>query len=209
MTPLETLVVIEHRIKGQSLSHIIESLLPRETPVTWARRLSGWEDYSFPAQVIAVARIISQRAMKENGLKLTEDGRVVSRDAKVRMDPKPERTFQIAVGDEQLTVEYTPDYFPGKDLLSFVSTKPHCLSETGHLSQFVPRDIVDACGGPEAFAGLYAEAKLQGTDNDLMAVFEGKSLDPKRRKPSRGNHSARVVGGPESSVTPVEQRTLF
>jgi hypothetical protein len=209
MTPTETLVLIEHRLKGQSLSHIIETLLPRETPITWARRLSGWDEYPFPAQVKAIARIISQRAMKENGLRLTEDGRVVSRDAKVRMDPKPERTFTLAIADEQLTVEYTSDYYPGKDLLSFVSPKPHCLSETGHLSQFVPRDIVDACGGPEAFAALYAEAKVQGTDKELMAVFEGRSPDPKRRKPSRGNHSARVVGEPESSVTPVEQRTLF
>ena len=207
MTPLETLVLIEHRLKGQSLSHIIESLLPRETPITWARRLSGWDEYAFPSQVKAVARIISQRAMKENGLKLTEDGRVVNRDAKPRMDPKPERTFQVAIADEQLTVEFTPDYYPGKDLLSFVSPKPHCLSETGHLSQFIPRDIIDACGGPEAFAALYAEAKLQGTDAELMAVFEGKAFDTKRRKPSRGNHSARVVGEPEAK--PVEQRSLF
>jgi len=205
LTPLETLQHIQNGLTSESPGQVIEALAPKTASgaLSWARRLSGWEEFPFPAQVIGVARIISKIAMRAYGLKLTPEGRVVSHEVKGWQDRKPERTFLLAIAGEELLVEYTPDYFPADDttLFSFTTTppKPHCLSESGYLSQFVPRDAVDACGGPEAFAAQFAAAKLQGTGKGFMEAFEGISPEskPSRRKPAMkpavGNHTAHVI----------------
>ena len=147
MTPVETLQHIQHRLAGESPAQVVEALAPQlpSAAVIWVRRLPGWDQFhgQFPGQVIAVARLVSQKALQDHCLKLTEDGRVVSRETKAWRDRKPERTFQLRIAGEELSVEFTPDYYPGTDLFSFVGPKPHCLSQTGHWSQFVPRDVVE------------------------------------------------------------------
>jgi len=218
VTPTETLQHIQQRLTHESPSQIIEAMLPQTSSgaLTWARRLSGWGEYPFPAQVIGLARVISQRSMREFGLKLSEDGRVVDQRCQPGPTGKPEWSFRLAVAGEELSVKYRSDYFPGIDLVSFVADKPHGLSATGHLAQFVPHDVIDACGGPEAFAAQFAEATLQGNAQEFMAAFKGKSPEPKRHQPAKeqavGGHTTRVIGEAESSPAtdaPSVQRLLF
>lgn len=159
--------------------------------------------------------------MKEHSLKLTEDGRVTSSEVMNWQDRKPERTFQFAIAGEELKVEYTREYFPGSDLFSFLSPhdppQAHCLSASGYWCPFIPSDVVDALGGAEAFAGIYADAKLQGTEKELLAVFEGKRPEarPRRKAPQPpaseqvvGEHTARVVE-PEAPGKGTVQGRLF
>ena len=95
-------------------------------------------------------------------------------------------TFTLVVAGQEVQVQYTPSYFPlvARDDFSFAA-ESNPLSESGHWHQFVPHDAVEAVGGPEAFAALYAEAKLAGRANEFMDQFEGRFPEgnrPRRRK---------------------------
>src|SRR5581483_8945296 len=77
----EVLRHIEKRLsQGVAPAVIIKEMLPRtrDRALSWGRRLAVWDEYcpEYPAQVVALARIISQRAMREHGLTLRKDGRV-------------------------------------------------------------------------------------------------------------------------------------
>jgi hypothetical protein len=237
----DTLQHIQERLRqGLGPQQVIEELLP-VTPtdaVTWARRLPGWEEYGgqFPTQVVALARVVSLRAMRAFSLSLSEDGRVLGRRKEVRpwQPPKPSLTFRLVVGGEEVQVEYTRDYFPegGKDCFYLISPRnppqPHALSATGYLSQFVPHDAVEACGGPKAYASMFAEARLRGEEDVFKAMFEGtgqEAKQPRRRKasppasmpsgeqlPVLGEHTAQILAEQEdhkASGQPSHQRTLF
>jgi hypothetical protein len=238
----DTLQHIQERLRqGLVPQQVIEELLPltRTDAVTWTRRLSAWEEYGeqFPAQVVALARIVSLLAMRAFGLSLSEDGRVVERlrEGKPGRTPKPSLTFLLAVGGEEVRVEYTRDYFPcgGKDYFYFVSPQtppaPHPLSATGYLSQFVLHDAVEACGGPKAYAAMFAEARLRGEEEVFKAMFEGtgsEAKQPRRRKafpsaslprsgeqlPVIGEHTAQVIAEQEDKKAtgqPPRERTLY
>lgn len=127
---LDTLKHIQERLShGLGPQQVIEELLPqtRTDAMTWGRRLPGWEEYGgpFPAQVVALARVVSLRAMRAYRLTLNEDGRVVERRREEQpwKPQKPSLTFPLALGGEEVRVEYTADYFPdgGKDHFYFVS----------------------------------------------------------------------------------------
>jgi hypothetical protein len=221
---------------------VIEELLPRTRTeaITWAQRLAAWDEYrgQYPGQVVALARVVSLRAMRTFGFTLSEDGRVVSRlrEGKRWQTPTPSLSFRLEVQGEEVRVEYTPDYFPngGKDHFYFVSPheppRPHCLSGTGYLSQFAPHDAVEACGGARDYAALFAEARLRGEEQAFKATFEGVRQDveqPRRKNaPSRGSpaaageghppvlgdHTAQVIGeqeGTEDRHDPPHQGMLF
>ncbi len=235
----DTLRQIQDRLSR--LSHrgapadLIAELLPstRAEAVTWARRTAGWDEYRgrYPGQAVAVARVVSRRAMRAFDLTLTEDGRVLDRHAEGLpfRPPEPTRVFPLDVGGEAVKVEYTAEYFPrsGQDHFYFVSphepSQPHPLSETGYLSHFALHDAVEACGGPEAYAALFAEARLRGAEKEFAATFEGawpEVKKPRRRKsagergppPVVGEHTAAVAQErqAEASVTrPPRQGELF
>jgi hypothetical protein len=238
----DTLRRIQDRLgQGATAARVIEELLPRtpDEAVSWARRLPAWDEYRGPyqGQAVALARVVSRRAMRAFGLAFSEDGRVVDRPREGRPWPAPipVQTFRLAAGGEELVVEFTPAYFPGggTDHFSFVSphqpARPHCLSETGYLSQFAPHDAVEACGGARAYAALFAEARLRGEEKAFNALFEGEWPQEKRprrkkappppppgagegRPPVLGEHTARVVGGqepPKPGEGPPRQGMLF
>ena len=241
----DTLREIQDRLsQGLVPQQVIEELLPltRSDAVTWTRRLPCWEEHDgqFPFQVIALARVISRQAMRAFDLKLSEDGRVVDGrregERRQQLQTQPASlTFPLALGDQEMRVEYTCDYFPdrGIDLFYFVSPadppQAHALSASGYLSQFVPHDAVEACGGPEAFATQFAEARLRGEENQFKAIFEGASLQeeqPRRsaasppvssptgkQLPILGEHTAQVLAEqkPKKKTTsrPPRQGTLF
>ena len=85
----ETLLRIQERLNQDiAPAAIIKEMLPhsRDEAVYWGRRLTGWEEYqrACPAQVVALARVISQLAMQAHRMILREDGRVVERTAQGR-----------------------------------------------------------------------------------------------------------------------------
>jgi hypothetical protein len=230
LTSEETLKRIQEWLAhGVAPAVIIEELLPQscDDAFCWARRLSGWEEYQrqYPAQVIALARVISQRAMRQFGLTLREDGRVVEQpeEGKPWKTPKPAALFRLEIGEEAVRVEYTPGYFPNADtdLLYFVSLHDppwaNALSDTGYYSCFVAHDAIEACGGPEAYAALLAEAILRGEEKAFTEAFEGQrpETDRQRRQqanrpaPAPGGHAERVSADPEASPQPPRQRMLF
>src|SRR5262249_38124231 len=104
-----------------------------------------------------------------------------------------------------------------------------CLSETGHWSALTPNDAIMACGGPEAYAALLAEAQLRGEGKAFEAGFEGQwpQEKPRRRKQARsekqsqsrppqagvGKHTAQVIQEEEAERVagnqPGSQRMLF
>lgn len=202
-SPEETLGHIRERL-GQHTAPaaIIEEMLPqtRDGALSWGRHLAVWDDYQreYPAQVVALARIISQRAMREHGLTLRKDGRVVERPAEGKgwKTPRPAVTFTLTVGGEELRIDYTPEYFPnsGTGLLTFLSPheppQPHALSETGCLARFVSPDLVTACGGPQAYAAQLAEALLGGREKEFTEALEGKAAEKAQPLRRRANPSA-------------------
>ena len=182
----ETLRWIQERLsQGTTPAAVIKEMMPktREEAFTWACRLPGWDEYQnrFLAQALALARLVSRRVMKEYRLMIREDGRVVERPAERKgwKTPPPTAIFPLVIGGEEVQVRYTTGYFPnsGIDDLYFVSPhgppQPHPLSETGYFSRFVPHDAVEACGGPQAYAALLAEAILRGEDQPFIEAFEG------------------------------------
>jgi hypothetical protein len=239
---LDTLQRIQERLSnGHALKEVIEDFQPHNSAdaAIWCRRLPAWDEYrgQYSPQVVSVARIISLRAMRTHGLMLSEDGRAVKKPSYIAtpwLTPEPSLTFCLTIRGEQLRVEYTPDYFPtgGQDNFYFVSAQgapqPHCLSSTGYLSHLAPHDAVAACGGPEAYAALYAEAVLRGDVKEFETLFVGKwpeTKTPRRSKTSRqttspvaeqlpvvGEHTAQVIAEQEGKKTtsqPERQRTLF
>jgi hypothetical protein len=226
----ETLRRIQERLDQQaSPAAIIEEMLPRtrDGALSWGRRLLVWDDYQrqYPAQVVALARIISQRAMREHGLALRKDGRVVKQAAEGKgwKTPRPAATFPLTIGGEQLRVEYTPHYFPNDHtgLLYFISphdpAKAHPLSDTGYFSRFVSHDAVEACGGPQTYAALLADAILRGEEQSFIEAFEGPLpvTDPRcHRRTGRppaepGGHAERLIDEEEEQPASPRQGALF
>jgi len=108
----ENLRRIQERLnQGAAPAAIIKEMSPqsRDEAVSWGRRLTGWEEYqhAFPAQVVALARAISRRAIQEYRLMLREDGRVVHRSAEGRpwKAPHPDVSFLLAIVGQEALVE--------------------------------------------------------------------------------------------------------
>lgn len=186
---------------------IIKEMLPRtrDEALSWGRRLAVWDDYraTYPAQSIAVARLISRQAMKSFRLTMRDDGRVVERPAegRQRKTSQPTDTFPLVVGGEEVRVEYTEQYFPnsGTGLFYIVSqhdpARPHPLSDTGYFSRFVPHDAVEACGGPGAYAALLADAVLRDEEQFFIEAFEGPLPETDERRRRQANRPAAQPGG--------------
>ncbi len=227
-SPEEALRHIQERLGQHTApSAIIVEMLPhtRDAALSWGRRLAVWDDYhrEYPAQVIALARIVSQRAMREHGLTLRQDGHVVEqREGKGWKTPRPAAVFPLFVAGEEVRVEYTTGYFPNDDsaLLYIVSphepAKAHPLSETGYFSCFVLHDAVEACGGPQPYAALLADAILHDKEQSFIETFEGPLpvTDPRHRKEHRpaaepGGHAERVMAEEKKPQRPPAQGMLF
>ena len=226
----ETLEKIRERLSQDATpAAIIEEMMPKtcEEAFTWSGRLPGWDEYQdrFQAQAVALARVISRRAMKEFRLMIRDDGRVVERLAERKgwKTPPPAAIFPLVVGGEEVRVEYTTGYFPnsGIDHLYFVSPhdppKAHPLSDTGYHSCFVPHDAVEACGGPQSYAALLTEAVLRGEEQSFIEAFEGPlpETDARRRRVANrpaaepGGHAERVMSEEEKPQGSPHQRMLF
>jgi len=226
----ETLQRIQERLdQGAAPAVIIKEMLPRtrDEALFWGRRLAVWDEYRaiYPAQAIAVARLISRQAMKAFRLTMRDDGRVVERRAEGRQrnTSQPTDTFPLVVGGDEVRVEYSEGYFPnfGTDLLYYVSphdpAKPHALSDTGYFSRFVPHDVVEACGGPGAYAALLADAQQRGEEQSFIEAFEGPLpvTDPRRHRPENrpapqpGGHAERLIAENEKTRGSQQQGMLF
>ena len=226
----ETLAKIQYRLSHDAApAVIIKEMLPqsRDEAFAWSGRLPGWDEYRdrFPAQAIAVARLISRQAMKAFRLTMRDDGSVVERPAegRQRKTSNPKDTFPLMIGGEEVRVEYTSQYFAnsGTSLFYIVSphdpAKPHPLSDTGYFSRFVPHDVVEACGGPGAYATLLAEAILRDEEQSFIEAFEGPlpASDHRRcRQENRpevepGGHAEQVMAEEEKRQEPHRQRMLF
>lgn len=207
---------------------LIEEMLPRtrDDALSWARHLSYWDEYQphYPAQVIALARLVSRRSMREFRLTLRKDGRVVEQPREVKpWKTPPAVTFSLELAGEPVRVHYTRGYFPDgvTDMLYFVSphqpARPHALSDTGYLAHLVPSDVVEACGGPQAYAALLANAILRGEEKPFTETFEGafpKERQHQRRQarrppPTPGGHTERVRAEQENHREPPRQGMLF
>jgi hypothetical protein len=221
--------------QGAPPLRLIADLRPRTRAeaIAWARRLTAWDEERgrYPDQAVALTRLISRHALRAFGLTVSEDGRVIERPAEAGWSAPPQ-SFSLAVRDQEVRVEYTPAYSPasGRDHFAFLSPhdppQPHALSASGHWSHFAAHDAVEACGGPHAYAALYAEARRRGEDQAFSAAFEGappQSKQPRRQKapppaaPPRppavlGVHTAEVVEERASDPfpkPPAHQRRLF
>src|ERR1700722_6932103 len=99
MRPDDTLQQIQARLAEVPPTQVIEELSPRSRTEaeSWARRLPIWPEHEFPAQAVAIARVIGQRAMRSFGLKLSEDGRVIDneRQGPAWQTPKPTMKFKL------------------------------------------------------------------------------------------------------------------
>jgi hypothetical protein len=205
---------------------IINELTPRTRPdaVKWARRLPLYDEFAaiYGKQVVGLARTIAKRALRQQGLRVTEDGRIIEEVGlrPRRSDAKPTRAFLLPIRDSEVKVEYTRNYFPHTDQDAFYfvrvdyvrpppeapyqlpdAAKPHPLSDTGFLNHFSDHDAVEACGGPEAYARLFAAAQLRGEAKQFDAAFEVV-----------GEHTARVVEetpADQPIQKKVSQQTLF
>lgn len=226
----ETLRRIQERLDQQAVpATIIAEMLPqsRDGALSWGRRLAVWDDYrrQCPAQVIALARLISRRAMREHGLTLRKDGRVVVplAEGKPWRTLKPTSTFPLTIAGEEVQVQYTPHYFPNDDTALVYIVSPHDppqahpLSVTGYFSRFVPHDAVEACGGPQAYVTVLTDALLRGQEQLFIEAFEGPLpvTDPRRpRQENRlaaepGGHAERLIAEEEQPPRPPQQKTLF
>jgi hypothetical protein len=227
MTIESTLQAIQNLAATEEPAHVIDRMLPRTTTgaVTWGLRLAAFEEYRghFPYSVIGLARVVARRAMQEHALILTHDGRVIERPHQVQSGGPPTSRFILKLRNEAVCVDYTHNYFSGQalDHFQFRSSdepaRPMPLSETGWWSQFVHHDVVEAFGGPEAFATALADAQLAGRDDEFMEVFEGKWSESARRKPNEkpkrdvvGKHTREVVDEvPGASADSPKPGSLF
>ena len=221
-TPIIFLSQIQQAlVRGTSPTDLIDALMPKTAlgAEEWIRCLPIFpaHPHLYSKQVTAIARVIAKRSMREFSLKLTEDGRVIdTRPKPSDPAPKPTSGFTLKIAGEELHVEYTRGYFPDDtDLLSFTGKpeQPHCLSNTGFWSKLVSHDVVEACGGAEAYGVLVAEAELRDETASLDAIFEGEwpkaGKQPKERKTSVvGQHTAQIVHHPSETKQPV-QKTMF
>lgn len=231
MTPEATLELIRTRLAATDPIDLAIELTPttRTEAVPWTRRLAHWDEFRgrFPDQAVAVARVISTRAMRRFDLAIDAAGRV--RDDKPRRSfatPDPALTFPLDAAGATVTVEYTPDYFPhaGQDHFAFVG--PHPVCPGGYRSQFAPRDAVEACGGPEAYAARFAAARLRGAEQEFDAAFTGhpptarpvpatKAVPPppeqaaQKPQPQTNALPTAPTGRFQDRVKPNTQRTLF
>jgi hypothetical protein len=238
--PHPLLSTIRDRLaQGTAPTTVIEELAP-QSPVTalaLGRRLPLWDEArgEFSSQVVAIARILSRRGMAQYGLSFDSTGRVVEKRVLhpgASAKHLPTRRFPLTVAGQEVRVEYIPDYFPNRGQALFEFRSPHepalrhPLSETGYLSQFVARDAVEACGGPEPFATLFAEAQLRGDDQAFVALFEAPRPEPQPKgkagrkrpvsalspSPVLGEHTARAVAEQVESTPAApaaRQDTLF
>jgi hypothetical protein len=229
LSPQNTLKHIQDRLgQGGKPTQIITDLLPqnRSDALTWGQRLSGWDEYrtQFSGQIIAIARVISKRAMRLHGLAFDDEGRVVESRSLVERNTwikKPSRCFPLQIGEDCVTVEYTPGYFAkaGTDRFCYIGDplpadarrismlhehKAHALSDTGWHSHVASHDAVEAAGGPEAYAAQYAEAVLQETDYEFERAFNGPKLgaDP---RPWRQRLPANI---PDDEASPADRTVL-
>src|SRR5205085_10724653 len=111
--PRHTLQQIGDRLaQGDAPTDLTGELLPktRAEAVTWARRLPLWEEHrsEFGPRAVAVARIVSKRAMRQFGLVFDAEGRVVeeSRQTPGGFKEPPAVTFPLTVGGEVIEVRY-------------------------------------------------------------------------------------------------------
>ncbi|MBA4067187.1 MAG: hypothetical protein C0501_26475 [Isosphaera sp.] len=211
-SPTDVLAAIQARLDSPP-ADLVADFLPRtrEEAVGWARRLAAWDEYRdrFPGRAVALARLVSRRAMREHGLEVTADGRVADRSPTRAREPEASLTFPLLGGE--VRAEYTPGYFRGQDHFQFRSphdpVRPMPLSEGGWWSHFADADAVEACGGPEAYAGLYADAELQGRAREFEAAFQGalpESGRPRRaaRRPRPGGSGGAAGETPNDSGPP-------
>jgi len=229
-SPQETLLSIQQRLsQAATPAAVVEEMLPRsrDEALLWGRRLSGWEEFRgrYPDQAISLARVISRRAMQQYRLILRQDGCVVESRAEGKgwKTPRPAASFPLKVGGEEVRVEYTTRYFPNDDTALVYIVSPHeppqahALSETGHYSRFVPHDVVEACGGPQAYAALLADACLRGREKEFTEAFEGAppAAEPKRHRPANPpiaeatGYVGRVMADKEKPKEPHQQGMLF
>jgi hypothetical protein len=226
----ETLRRIEEELnQGSSPAAILKEMLPktRDEALFWGRRLPVWDEYraTYPAQVIAVARLVSRQAMKAFRLTLRDDGRVVERPAegRQRRATEPTDSFSLTVAGEEVHVRYTPQYLPnsGTGLFYIVSphdpARPHPLSDTGYFSRFVPHDAVEACGGPQAYSALLADAVLRDEEQSFIEAFEGplpvtderRCRQANRPQAAPGGHAERLIAEKEKPQGMPRQGMLF
>lgn len=202
MTPEATLQQISTRLADPT--DLIDELMPQfpVDAICWVRHLTVWDGFrgQFPDQAIAIARVISHRAKREFGLSVTNDGRVIEGEEKPRINPAPDETFTLSIDGHPVKVDYTAWYFPAlaKDSFQF-SAESNPLSPSGHWHEFAPHDAVEAVGGPEKFAAMYAEAKVAGSEKKFMEGFEGRPPEGKpRKRKTVGKHTAKVEQMPEA-----------
>jgi hypothetical protein len=201
-SPHDILDQIQARLnEGTSPAQVIAELLPRTRAeaVGWGRRLPAWDEYrgQYPGQTVAVARLVSRQALRAFRLILTEYGQVIDKPGEQgrHRTPEPSLRFRLALGDEEVCVAYTPDYFPQDDRSDFYftslheSSQPHPLSGSGYWTHFASQDAVEACGGPQAYAAQLAAARLRGEEKSFDAAFEGKP--PEYRKQPAGSKGRR------------------
>ena len=147
--------------------------------------------------------------MREHSLAFSEDGRIVEVRYGIRPGGTPTPiTFLLEIAGEQLSVQHARNYFPGQDHLYFLHPdqpgQAHCLSSSGYFSVFVPHDAVEACGGPEVFTRLFAEARIAGKEEAFLTAFQGKAPEPKGRRRRKERPSNRKP--PKGSSSPFRSR---
>jgi hypothetical protein len=241
LEPHETLARICDRLAaGAAAADVIAELRPWSLPeaLAWARLRPLLDEYRgrFPDRALGVAAVLGRRAVREFRLEAGDDGRV----RPARPEGQPWRTpepavFTLDVAGGPVRVEYVAGYFPagGTDHFSFVSPDapgtPHSLSGSGYWSHFCPAEAVEACGGPQAYAALYAGTRLAGAEKGFTALFEGEwpeARHPRRKRAPRPGETPAmveappVVGGHTAAVAeerrqasgeaqPPVQKTLF
>lgn len=87
------------------------------------------------------------------------------------------------------------------------------MSNTGFWSKLVPHDVVEACGGAEAYGVLILEAQLRDETAALDAIFEGEwpkagKIPKEKKTPVVGQHTAQLVHLPAQDKPPV-QKNMF
>jgi hypothetical protein len=92
----------------------IDSLTPtsRIEVLNWACRLPLDPEFTdtYGPKVVGIARTIANRAKREHNLRLTEDGRIITKEhgvSRAMRDLKPTRVFMFPVAGESVTVEGT------------------------------------------------------------------------------------------------------
>ena len=72
---------------------------------------------------------------------------------------------------QDITVRWCPVWLGGDTAhLEIVTANrsPHPISQTGYLSHFCPRELVEGAGGPVAFVAAWLETKDDGKPVQLL-----------------------------------------